>query len=279
MTPTVDLTEETNRLRHLAADCQELRRCVLAVIPLAPGPEALRQLAPLVLASQELVGKTILRLSALSTSPYTAVRGSRASLDALGAAVAGASLVSCDLAHALAANPLEGIGYDGPQEDEAGIRRARHADAAPDMADHLAQATRQLQLCETAFLYLANAIPRDLDRSAPRNADQAPHKLSATQYEALRTLAKGGATMETRGRGQTIVITPDHSRITIATFQSLDKRSLVRLDTSVPLHQGRAITVTAEGHRALARHQARTGTATVAAAAPSAATAAKSAHR
>ncbi|MEU8784816.1 hypothetical protein [Streptomyces sp. NPDC048637] len=87
---------------------------------------------------------------------------------------------------------------------------------------------------------------------------QAPHKISLTQYEALRELAKGGATMQTRDLRPPIILTPDNTIITTTTFESLDERGLVHLDTSVPLYRGRPITVTAEGQRALAQYRSRT---------------------
>ncbi|MFI0711348.1 hypothetical protein ACH4SK_11940 [Streptomyces inhibens] len=268
MPTAVDLHEQINHLLHLAHDFKALHDRVrdLAV---APGTEALRQLTPLVLKSQELVGKALLPLSALDASPYTAVSGSRQALNALGAVVSGASLASSGLAHALAANPLDSTGFAGPHQDEDSIRNARHARAVPEMVGYLADAAHQLDVCETACHYLVTGITRDLER-ASNSSQQAPRKISPTQYEALRALAKGGATMQTRGRGSTIVLTPDHTLITIATFQSLDKRGLVHLDTSVPLYQGRGITVTPEGHRTLAQHRARTGATTVPAAAPTA---------
>lgn len=265
----VDLNKQINRLRHLAHDFKALQDRVrdLAV---APGTTALQQLADLVLQSQELVGKALLPLSALDGSPYAAVTGSRQALNALGAVVSGASQASCDLAHALAANPLDSTGFAGPHQDEEGIRNARRTRAVPEMVGHLADAAQQLDDCETACHELATYIPRDLERAFPTR--QAPHEISRSQYEALNSLAKAGATMQTRDRGSAIVLTPDHTLITIATFQSLDNRGLVHLDTSVPLYRGRGITVTAEGHRALAQYRTRTGVTTVPVAAPTAAT-------
>ncbi|WP_181785410.1 hypothetical protein [Streptomyces phytophilus] len=75
--------------------------------------------------------------------------------------------------------------------------------------------------------------------------------------------------MQTKGRGSTFVHTADRTRITIATFQPLDKRTLVHLDTSVPLYQGRPITVTDDGHRTLAQHRVHTETTAPPTAAPS----------
>ncbi|MFI7094766.1 hypothetical protein [Streptomyces lydicus] len=262
MPTAVDLNEQINHLLHLAHDFKALHDRVrdLAV---APGTEALRQLTPLVLKSQELVGKALLPLSALDGSPYTAVAGSRQTLNALGAVVSGASLASSGLAHALAANPPDSTGFAGPHQNEDSIRNARHARAVPEMVGYLADAAHQLDMCETACHDLATNIARDVERASTTSKQKAPHKISPAQYEALRTLAKGGATMQTQGRGSTIVLTPDHTLITIATIQSLDSHGLVCLDTSVPIHQGWGITVTAEGHRALAQHRSRTGATTV----------------
>lgn len=256
MTTAVDLHEQINHLRRLAHDFKALRDQVrgLAVVP---GTEALRQLTPLVLKGQELVGEVLLPLSALDGSPYAVVSGSRQSLNALGAVVSGASLASCDLAHALAANPLDSTGFAGPRQDEDSNRNARHALAGPEMERHLADAARQLEACETACHDLVTGITRDLEH-ASAHTRQTPHKINRTQYETLRELAKGGATMRTRDLRPPIILTPDNTIITAATFQPLNERGLVHLDTSAPLHRGWPITVTAEGQRALAEYRSRT---------------------
>ncbi|MFC5253054.1 hypothetical protein [Streptomyces nigrescens] len=271
MTTDIDLNEQIYHLRHLGDDFMALHDRVRGLAA-APGTETLRQLAPLVFKSQELVGKVLLSLSALGGSPYAAVIGSRQSLRGLGGLVADASQASWGLAQALAVNPLDGIGFGGPSHDEDNIRNARHARDTPEMAGHLGDAAWDLNVCAASCHQLATGISHDLERALPTTR-QALQGISPTQYEALTSLAKGGATIQTRDRGSTIVLTPDHTLITIATFQSLDKRGLVHLDTSIPLHQGRGITVTAEGHRALAQHRARTGATTVPAAASTAAAA------
>ncbi|MGW3009582.1 hypothetical protein ACWC9R_12200 [Streptomyces sp. NPDC001219] len=69
MTTSTDLTEEIHHLRSLADDFKTLHHEVLD-LAVTPGPEALRQLAPLALKSHELVGKALLRLAALDGSPY-----------------------------------------------------------------------------------------------------------------------------------------------------------------------------------------------------------------
>ncbi|WP_148593106.1 hypothetical protein [Streptomyces sp. WAC01526] len=77
--------------------------------------------------------------------------------------------------------------------------------------------------------------------------------------------------MRTRDLRAPIILTPDNTIITAATFQSLNERGLVHLDTSAPLHRGRPITVTAEGHRALAEYRSRTRVTAVPATGPTAA--------
>ncbi|WP_319343286.1 hypothetical protein [Streptomyces microflavus] len=69
---------------------------------------------------------------------------------------------------------------------------------------------------------------------------------------SLDALAKGRAQLEVRNR-RTRIATIDGAAVTTATFGSLDDLGLVHHDTSVSLARGRDITVTADGHRALAR--------------------------
>ncbi|AUH40539.1 hypothetical protein [Streptomyces sp. CMB-StM0423] len=272
LTSSVDLTEEIHHLRRLAAGFKALDDSVLG-LTVIPGADALRRLVPLLLTSQELVSKTLLRLSALESSPYAEAAGSLQGLNALRALVLEASLASCNLAHAVAANPLHGVPFGRLDQDDNGSREARHADAVPAIEGHLADSALQLDVCADGCLYLAGSIARTLDHTASKHtttsARQAVHKLSQTQHKALQALARGGATMQTKGRGSTFVLTPDRTRITIATFQALDKRGLVHLDTSVPLYQGRPITVTANGRRALAQHRVHAEATAPPAAAPS----------
>ncbi|WP_198358304.1 hypothetical protein [Streptomyces fildesensis] len=203
--------------------------------------------------------------------------GSRSSLETLGEVVASACFAAWQLARAVADNPLEASTFaGGPPADDAVMRQARHAEAAPLLAQSLTTAAHHLNLCATCCHYTASGITRDLERTASTSAGRpVPHRLSDAQYQALRSLAQGGATMQTRGRGSTMVCTPDLTVITIATFQSLDKRGLLHLDTSVPLYQGRSITVTPEGHHALAHHATSKGAAIT----PSAAAATKGPRR
>ncbi|MEU2131751.1 hypothetical protein [Streptomyces sp. NPDC018352] len=259
----IDLSSRIGQLRHLAASFEALRSQVHD-LSVAPGPTALRSLSPMFHTAQGLAARLTTQVSELSASPYTTVAGSQESLDALCSAIGSASLASCGLAHALARNPLDGTGFGGPTEHEARFREARHAEAVPVMAEHLQDAVGQLALCATVCHYVATGMSKDLvpasTTTARRNTSP---ELSDTQYKALGALAKGGASMETKGRGSARVAVPDGIRVTIATFQSLDKRGLVHLDTSVPLFHGRAITVTADGNRALAHRRSTTPAAAV----------------
>ncbi|MCZ1006868.1 hypothetical protein [Streptomyces lydicus] len=186
MTTSTDLSEEIHHLRGLADGFKALHHEVLA-LAVTPGTEALDQLRPLLLKSQELVGKALLRLSALNGSPYAEVSGSRHTLTAFRTLVAGASLASDDLARAVAANPLDGISFGGPHQDEDATRQARHDRALPEIAGYLADAAHQLDACKSDCLYLAKGIVSDLERSSSTSAKQAAHKLSSSQYAAVAT--------------------------------------------------------------------------------------------
>ncbi|MFF8918316.1 hypothetical protein ACF08M_34715 [Streptomyces sp. NPDC015032] len=277
----IDLSSQIDRLRHLAAGFEALRSQVLALaLALAPGTTTLRSISPVFHTAQGLTARLTAQVSELASSPYTTVAGSMESLDALCSAIGSSALASCDLAHAMARNPLDGTGFCGPTEHEARFREARHAKAVPVMAEHLQDAAGQLDLCATVCAYVATGMSKDIapasTNTVRRNASQT---LSDTQYEALGALATGGAKMETKGRGSAHVAVPDGSRVTIATFQSLDKRGLVHLDTSVPLFRGRDITVTADGHRVLAHRRSSASAAAVPAPAAPAAIPARGARR
>ncbi|QNA72121.1 hypothetical protein C8250_009595 [Streptomyces sp. So13.3] len=213
----------------------------------------MRRIEPLILKAHDLVGNSILQLSALDGSQYTAVPGSRASLDALSSVVSSVSLAGTDLAHALAASPLDGASFGEPADDEDGIRQARHAHALPVMADHLHNATQQLELCATACRYVASGFDRDLASTAQNTQPTPPQKVSPTQQHALTALATGGARLRAANNYATPrVYVPDGSRVGLATFASLARRGLIHVDTSAPLYQGQNVSVTAQGHRALA---------------------------
>ncbi|MFD4022239.1 hypothetical protein ACFWRV_01790 [Streptomyces sp. NPDC058576] len=141
----------------------------------------------------------------------------------------------------------------------------------PVLTEHLQEAARQLELCSTVCHYVAHGISKDISpAAAPAPAPlPAPAKLNTKQYEALDALAKGGAQLKVRDRGARIA-TIDGTADTNATFGSLDELDLVHHDTSVSLARGRDITVTEEGHRALAHRPAPPSAPTPVAPAPTA---------
>ncbi|MYV46985.1 hypothetical protein [Streptomyces sp. SID2888] len=141
------------------------------------------------------------------------------------------------------------------------MRTARHAEAIPKLADHLADAAHQLDLCATGCRYAATDITRDLaatrDETASARRSAGP-PLTRAQYDALKSLTLGGGRLYEslqRGLGVTRVATDDGARVSIATFWALSKRGLVDRDTSTSLFRGQKITVTEQGRQALAKRR------------------------
>jgi hypothetical protein len=260
--------EQAEQLRALARDFEALHTRVRNV-SYTPGTDALRQISPLLLKAQDLTATALVRLSALESSAYTSIAGSRASLECLASVVFASSLGGNDLASALSANPYEGAPFPGYPAADAAVRTARHAEAIPKMTGHLADAAHQLDLSATGCHYVATGITRDLAaaREAPATARPTTGPaLTRAQFDALKSLALGGGRLyesSQRGVGVTRVATDDGTRISITTFRALAKRGLVDRDTSTSLFCGQQkITVTGKGHQVLAgpRPQAPTST-------------------
>ncbi|MCX5410345.1 hypothetical protein [Streptomyces sp. NBC_00059] len=272
-TPPTDLHEQARQLRQLARAFEALKARVHDV-SYTPGTDALRRIGPLLLHAQDLTATAVVRLTALDNSAYTHVAGSRASLDLLSSVVSSSSLAGTDLAHVLLANPYEGAQFARYPADDEAVRAARHAEAIPKMSGHLNDAVHQLDLCATGCHYLAHGIAEDLasaqDHKPPAVQQTAGATLSPAQYDALTALAVGGNLYEssTRGLGITRVTTQDGTRVSIATYRALAKRSLVIADTGTSLFQGQKITVTEAGQRALAEPRPRAALSTAAATAP-----------
>ncbi|GAA1160140.1 hypothetical protein GCM10009654_15450 [Streptomyces hebeiensis] len=187
----IDLPLQIDHLRQLGADFAALHTTVTALNP-RPGSELLQQLAPKVLSIHELVGRTLVRLSVLDGSQYTAVPGSRASLETLSEVVASASVAASQLARAIADNPLEAAAFTGgPPLDDATVRQARHTEATPLLAESLTTAAHHLDLCATCCHYTAAGITRDL-KNHPEHRSPLP-QLTQAQYKTLAKIAQGGA--------------------------------------------------------------------------------------
>ncbi|MFJ4967016.1 hypothetical protein ACIP6P_31990 [Streptomyces sp. NPDC088729] len=252
-----DISVHVAYIRHLGVDFADLRATVLG-LEIAPGRATLDTLSTLFYRAQGMATRLAAEVTGLNGSPYTRVPGSRESLAALRAGVGTASLAASDLAHALAATPLEGIRFGGPTEHDEQFRGQERTEAAPVLTEHLQEAARQLELCSTVCHYVAHGISKDLSpAAAPAPAPLPdPAKLNTKQYKALDALAKGGAQLEVRDRRARIA-TIDGTAVTNATFGSLDELGLVHHNTTVSLARSRDITVTAEGHRALAHRPAQ----------------------
>ncbi|MEU3977935.1 hypothetical protein [Streptomyces bacillaris] len=250
-----------------------------------PGTDALRRIGPLLLQTQDLTATAMVRLTALNSSTYAHIAGSRASLDLLSSVVSSSSLASTDLAHALLANPYEGTQFAGYPADDEAVRANRHAEAIPKMSGHLNDAVHQLDLCATGCHYLARGIADDLasaqDHKTAAVRQTAGAALSPAQHDALNALSAGGQLCESsaRGLGVTRVATEDGTRVSTATYRSLAKRKLVRSDTGTSLFEGQKITVTEAGQRALAGPRPRTALSTAASTAPKATVAAQGVRR
>ncbi|MFJ4322694.1 hypothetical protein ACIP3A_06200 [Streptomyces tricolor] len=183
--PPHNLTEQAQQLRALAREFEALHARVRDV-SYTPGTDALRQISPLLLKTQDLTATIVVRLGALDGSAYANVAGSRASLECLASVVVASSLASNYLASALSANPYEGAPFPGYPADDEAVRIARHAEAIPRMTGHLADAAHQLDLCATGCHYVATGITRDLAAAreqaepAQRTTDPA---LTDAQYD------------------------------------------------------------------------------------------------
>ncbi|MFE9970231.1 hypothetical protein ACFYRD_05585 [Streptomyces hirsutus] len=239
----IDLPAQINHLRKLGADFAALHTTVTA-LNAHPGSEMLQQVGPKILAIHELVGRALVRLSVLDGSQYTAVPGSRSSLETLSEVIASGSLAASQLARAVADNPLEAAAITGsPPVDDAAVHQARHAEARPLLAKSLTTAAHHLDLCATCCRYTAAGIARDL-KDHPEHRPSLP-QLTNAQYTALDKIAQGGARRYERRSGS--VMAGDGSSIHATPFAVLEKHRLIRIDTQHSAIAGQDVTVTAAG--------------------------------
>ncbi|KUM99920.1 hypothetical protein AQI95_36000 [Streptomyces yokosukanensis] len=251
----IDLKAEVARLRQLGSDFQDAHSTARS-LTLSPGTDALRQLVPQITAVNGLAGQAMERLAALDGSQYTAVPGSRPALELLASVVYSASIASCDLSAALEANPLEGAAFPGPPADDDAVRAARHKEAAPVMAGHLADAIHQLDLAYTGCYYLASGITRDMEQHAERSQTVATPKITDSQAAVLARLSTGGGALyQSLRRGSQSASDNVGASINLATLNALIKRGLVTVDATTPQLVGQRLEATAEGRRALAQHK------------------------
>ncbi len=241
---------QVDRLRRLGADFTTLKDGV-TTLEVRPGAGLLAQLSPKIDQAHQLITRTLQQLSDLSASQYTAIPGSRAALDALCGVVESASLAAADLAAAVVENPLDAAGFAaGSSQDADSVRKARHASAAPGLAETLTRAAQCLDLSATGCRYTASGIIRDLAQS-PEYLASLP-RLTPPQYTALEKIAQGGARFwgSLRG-GRDSIRAGDGSTLRAKPFEVLMKNQLVRLRGPGSSLGGQDITVTAAGRLAL----------------------------
>ncbi|MFC9431431.1 hypothetical protein [Streptomyces sp. NPDC056987] len=241
----IDLLAQIDSLRQLGRDFATLHATVQK-LEVRPGSDALLLLGPHILAVNELVGRALVRLTALDGSQYTAVPGSRYTLKSLSSIVSTASLAASGLATTLYANPPDAAGYDDdPSTQEAAARQA-----VPALAGFLSDAARQLDRCAATCQSAAADIVRNL-KNHPEQQPALPD-LTPAQYGVLRKVAEGGARRYVRARGKGIVVrAADGTPLRPAAFGTLAKHRLVSVDALVSPLVGQEITVTAAGELAL----------------------------
>ncbi|MFF8918315.1 hypothetical protein ACF08M_34710 [Streptomyces sp. NPDC015032] len=243
----IDLPLQIDLLHKLGADFTALHTTVTALDG-RPGSELLKQIGPQILSVHELVGRTLVRLSVLDGSQYTAVPGSRSSLETLSEVVASAAVAASQLARAVAGNPLEAAPFT-ETPDDAATRQARLANSAPILAKSLTTAVHHLALCAACCHHTASGIARDL-KDHPDHRPQLP-ELSDAQYAALDKIAQGGANHYTSRNDKTSVRDGDGNIIHAKPFNVLLKDRLIRIHDSISSVVPREIEITARGRLVL----------------------------
>lgn len=241
----IDLPLQIDHLRQLGDDFAALH-ATLTGLDVSPGSELLRQLGPKILAVHELVGRTLVRLSHLDGSQYTAVPGSRSSLETISQVVASASVAASQLARAVADNPLDAAVFaGGPRADYTAIRKVRHTEAAPLLAESLTTAAHHLDLCATCCQYTAAGIARELRNNPQHQAAFA--RLTDAQYTVLDTIAKSEARRYNLRGGGTQIVAGNNKAIHATPFAVLQKHRLIQVGAGTSPLSAQNIKVTAAG--------------------------------
>jgi hypothetical protein len=174
--------------------------------------------------------------------------GSLLSLKSLSTVVEAACLAALDLAEAVAVSPLDATGFSGEPLPDDAARQAQDAKARARVADIIADAAHQLDVCVTGCDYTASGITRDLMRH-PEHMPPLP-RLTRAQYSALEKIAQGGASLWRSPRGgRETVRAGDGSAIHSKSFHVLAKNRLLQFHR--PLYGGEDVTVTAAGRLVL----------------------------
>ncbi|MFJ8888164.1 hypothetical protein ACIRJR_32845 [Streptomyces sp. NPDC102402] len=195
------------------------------------------------------MNRSLVRLSVLDGSQYTAVPGSRVTLDTLSGITTSASIAASQLARAIGDNPLDGAAFaDGPPADEEALRQTRHTEAAPVLAKSLATAAQHLELSATCCQYTASAIVRDLTEH-PEHRPDLP-ELSPAQYAVLERIARGGTRRYAPLKNPVRITDSEGRTIRPKPFGMLEKERLIRV-ARTSRHVSQDVVVTAAGQLAL----------------------------
>lgn len=245
---------EINKLRRLGADFDDMHRIVRG-LKISRGSNILKTIAPLIEAAHELAQGLLARIQALHESEYAAVPGSRTTLQALTSTVHSTTLAASHLSEALIshAQAPAAVSPDTFEVKPASARSTVVASLAKAAAGFEASATG----CHDAVTHIIENLraptPAASATAQKQTAAPAP-KLTAAQHAALQALAQEGGRLSESIRGHKRFVVPRNSdvRITITTFDALEKRGLVHTDRSTPLLRGQNITVTPAGLDVLA---------------------------
>ncbi|MGW6742860.1 hypothetical protein ACWGDX_19410 [Streptomyces sp. NPDC055025] len=262
----IDITVQADRLRTLADRFDALRRELLHDHdePLT-GTEGLRQLARRIAESHALVTESLTRLTALDGSQAAHISGARAAFDCVSSVVEQAGLASASLTSAISDNTYDAHTWDPQPADDRVARDLRHRDARQNIAAHLHDAAQSLSVCATGCRYVATHLTGTTPAPAtapvssttrtgtPAPATRPVH-LTPRQHHALHTIAQGGVKLSETTRGRWYVDTPRGSgeRITLTTYNSLEKKGFVDRDTSSSLFTGQTLTATDHARTILA---------------------------
>ncbi|GAA4781858.1 hypothetical protein [Streptomyces ziwulingensis] len=246
----IDLEAEATRLRTLGSDLEDLHSTILH-LRLQPGTDARQKITTAIVTTNRLVERALERLEALARSQYTAVPGSRPSLEALASVVHTATTAAGYLATALSGNPAGGAPFPG----WTGGQDTRHQTASTALPKHLAKAAHQLDLAFTGCYYIARGIPQDVRQHSGQQRAVTRPRLSATQYEALVRLSEGGGQLHNRGRLAIRAIDANGRTLNQAALSALVKHQLVTVDTPTSPFTGQRLVVTEAGRQAVAAYE------------------------
>lgn len=261
---------EISKLRRLGTDFDEMHR-IIRSLKINRGSNILKTIAPLIEAAHELTQGLLTRLQALHESEYAAVPGARGTLQALTSTVHSTTLAASHLSEALIshAHAPAAVSPDTFEVKPASARSTVVSSLTKAAAGFEAGATGCHDVVTHIIENLRAPIPAASATAQKQTAARTP-KLTAAQHAALQALAQEGGRLSESIRGHKRFVVPRNSdvRITITTFDALEKRGLVHTDRSTPLLRGQNITVTPAGQRLLAAQRPSPATTPMPAAPP-----------